>query len=75
MDTCTCKDGRYCTNSDMLAKFEAISEDDEKDRGRYDSGEGEDFEDSEYDEYDKDRYDVYDNELEDEDGDEDEHEQ
>ncbi len=71
-DKCKFRDGRFCGDDEMLSKFEAISEEDEKDRDRFDAGEGEDFEDTDYDEYDNDRYDIYDNELEDEDGCEDE---
>jgi hypothetical protein len=29
-DVCEHKDGRYCTKGDILAKFEAITEDDER---------------------------------------------
>ncbi len=66
-DTCKCRTGRYCTDSEMLAKFEAISEEDEKDRNQFVAEEEDDSEDSDYDEYDNERYDVYDNEFEDED--------
>lgn len=27
LGTCACKSGRFCTNSDFLARFEAIAED------------------------------------------------
>ncbi|ACH39419.1 hypothetical protein Gbem_2409 [Citrifermentans bemidjiense Bem] len=30
LDTCTCKDGRYCTNPAILERFEAIKEEDER---------------------------------------------
>jgi hypothetical protein len=30
LDTCSCKNGRYCTNPEILAKFEAIKEEDER---------------------------------------------
>ncbi len=66
-DKCKHRDGRYCSDSEMLAKFEAISEDDEKDRDRFVADEEDDVEDSDYDEYDNDRYDIYDKEFEDED--------
>lgn len=29
-DTCSHRDGRYCTKGDILAKFEAIKEEDER---------------------------------------------
>ena len=30
LDTCICKDGRYCTNPAILQRFEAIKEEDER---------------------------------------------
>lgn len=30
LDTCTCKDGRFCTNPEILARFEAIKEEDDR---------------------------------------------
>ncbi len=66
-DKCKSRDGRYCCDSEMLAKFEAISEDDEKDLDQFEAEEEDDSEDYDYDEYDNDRFDVYDNEFEDED--------
>lgn len=30
LDTCTCKDGRFCTNKEILERFEAIKEEDER---------------------------------------------
>lgn len=30
LDTCTCKDGRFCTNPAILARFEAIKEEDDR---------------------------------------------
>jgi len=30
LDTCSCKEGRFCTNPEVLAKFEAIKEEDER---------------------------------------------
>lgn len=69
-DTCTCRDGRYCSNSEMLAKFEAISEEDERALNVPAEDEEDELESSEDDEYDDDRFGVYDNENEDEDEDE-----
>ena len=34
-DVCNHKDGRYCTKGDILAKFEAISEDDDRSPEHY----------------------------------------
>ena len=34
-DVCKHKDGRYCTKGDLLAKFESISEDDERSPEQY----------------------------------------
>jgi hypothetical protein len=69
-NTCKYRDGRYCGDSEILAKFEAISEEDETDRNQYLADEENDSEDFDYDEYDDDRFDLYDNENEDEDEDE-----
>jgi len=35
LDTCTCKDGRYCTNPEILERFEAIKEEDERSPEQY----------------------------------------
>jgi len=35
LDTCTCKDGRYCTNPEVLERFEAIKEEDERSPEQY----------------------------------------
>lgn len=49
LDTCTCKEGRFCTNPGILERFEAIKEED--DRPQYladeldEDEEGEDLED------------------------------
>lgn len=34
-DVCSHRDGRYCTKGDILAKFEAISEDDDRSPEQY----------------------------------------
>lgn len=71
-DKCTSKDGRFCGNAEMLAKFEAISEEDEKDLNQFIADEEDELESSEYDEYDDERFGVSDDENEDEDEYEDE---
>ncbi len=69
-ETCKCRDGRYCTDSEMLAKFEAISEEDEQERDRFLAADEEaDFDGTDYDECDEEPYRIYDNEYEDEDDD------
>jgi len=35
LDTCTCKDGRFCTNPEILQRFEAIKEEDERSPEQY----------------------------------------
>ena len=35
MDVCRHRDGRYCTKGDILAKFEAIKEEDERSPEQY----------------------------------------
>lgn len=30
LDSCTCKDGKFCTNPGVLERFEAIKEEDER---------------------------------------------
>lgn len=35
LDTCSCKEGRYCTNKEVLARFEAIKEEDERSPEQY----------------------------------------
>lgn len=51
-ESCTMKEGRFCTDPQLLLKFEAIAEKDETAGSRYDDGEGSpddgDFEDCEY---------------------------
>ena len=56
LDTCTCKDGRFCTNPEILQKFEAIKEEDERSTQYLsDEFEGEEDEDAEdLEEYDDD---------------------
>jgi len=44
LDTCCQKDGRYCTNPEVLARFEAIKEEDERSPQQY---LGEEFEEAE----------------------------
>lgn len=44
LDTCCQKDGRYCTNPEVLARFEAIKEEDERSPQQY---LGEEFEEGE----------------------------
>ncbi len=68
-EKCKSKDGRYCVDSELLAKFEAISEEDEKELNQFIADEDDDFESSDFDEYDDDRFAVFDNENEDEDED------
>jgi len=51
LDTCCQKDGRYCTNPEVLERFEAIKEEDERSPEQYlteeldeeESEEGEEF--------------------------------
>ena len=56
LDTCTCKEGRFCTNPEILQKFEAIKEEDERSTQYLsDEFEGEEDEDAEdLEEYDDD---------------------
>lgn len=62
LETCRHKNGRYCTNPEALAKFEAIAEEDERAPQQYlaedyDENEGEESEDQEYErDFDKDDY-------------------
>jgi len=54
-DTCAYRDGRYCTERDILARFEDIKEEDEKESGQLmeenPEDEAEDSGDMEYGEY------------------------
>lgn len=50
LETCRQRKGRYCTNGEMLAKFEAIKEEDDRDALVYDDEEMEDGEDPDFDE-------------------------
>ena len=34
-DVCTCKEGRFCTDQELIARFERISEDDRQPAERY----------------------------------------
>jgi len=56
LDTCTCKDGRFCTNPEILQRFEAIKEEDERPQYLPDELEGEEDEDVEEDAEDLDAY-------------------
>jgi hypothetical protein len=63
LDTCCQKDGRYCTNPEVLERFEAIKEEDERSPEQYlteeldeeeseeseEFGDGDGFGDDEYD--------------------------
>ncbi|GFO69341.1 hypothetical protein GMLC_29200 [Geomonas limicola] len=57
LDTCCQKDGRYCTNPEVLERFEAIKEEDERSPQQY---LGEEFDDEEEgedeDSFDEDSY-------------------
>lgn len=58
LDTCCQKDGRYCTNPEVLERFEAIKEEDERAPQQYLSEETDEDEDEEgEDGYDDDAYD------------------
>jgi len=47
LDTCCQKDGRYCTNEEVLQRFEAIKEEDERSPQQYLSEDLEEDEESE----------------------------
>jgi hypothetical protein len=63
LDTCCQKDGRYCTNPEVLERFEAIKEEDERSPEQYlteefdeeESEQGEEFDSG--DDHDADGYD------------------
>jgi len=61
LDACSQKDGRYCTNPEVLERFEAIKEEDERSPEQYlteDLEEDEEVEESDLDEaFDADEYD------------------
>jgi hypothetical protein len=61
LDTCSQKDGRYCTNPEVLERFEAIKEEDERSPEQYlteELEEDEEVEESDLDEaFDADEYD------------------
>lgn len=57
LEKCRHKKGRYCTNEELLARFEAIREEDDKAALIYDEDEFEDEDDMEYDEFDGEDYD------------------
>ncbi len=50
LDSCRHKSGRFCTNEELLAKFEAIREDDDADTLVYDEDEMEGEDDLDFDE-------------------------
>lgn len=49
LDSCRFKSSRFCTNEQLLSKFEAIKEEDERNTLLYDEDEGEEEIDSESD--------------------------
>lgn len=59
---CSFKDGRFCTHADLLARFEALAEPDDRPAQRYDDDEEEDEPYSEEREEDDDGYSVFDDE-------------
>lgn len=63
LERCAFKDGRYCTHADLLARFEALAEPDDRPAHRYDDDDDEDEEGypEERDE-DDDEYSVFDDE-------------
>jgi len=63
LERCSFKDGRYCTHADLLARFEALAEPDDRPPQRYDDDEEE--EETSYPEErdeDDDEYSVFDDE-------------
>ena len=50
LDSCRHKNGRFCTNEELLAKFEAIKEEDDADALVYDEDEMEEGDDLDFDE-------------------------
>ena len=64
-DTCNCKNGRYCTDDELLAKFESISEEDVLQDQLVDDSD--DYEDSDDEDYDDGCFDDFDGEDEDRD--------
>lgn len=51
LDRCSHKNGRFCTNEQLLKKFEAIREEDERHTLLYDESELEDDDEADFDEY------------------------
>lgn len=49
LDSCRHKRGRFCTNGELLTRFEAIKEEDDGDALVYDEGEMEDGDDGDFD--------------------------
>jgi hypothetical protein len=62
-EDCRDKDGRYCSNSEMLARFEAISEDDAGIQDQFIAEEDEYDEESDDLAYEEDGFDDFDNEY------------
>lgn len=54
LETCRQRQGRYCTDETMLAKFEAIKEEDDRNALVYEDDDMEEGDDLEYDEFDGD---------------------
>jgi hypothetical protein len=59
---CSFKEGRFCTHADLLARFEALAEPDDRPAQRYDDDEEEDEPYPEEREEDDDGYSVFDDE-------------
>src|SRR5690349_17251290 len=51
LERCGHKDGRFCTDEDLLARFEHIPEEDDSDTTQLDFGESDEDEDGEGDEF------------------------
>lgn len=58
LETCRHRRERYCTNEELLAKFEAIREEDDRDALVYAEDELEEDEDLEYNDFDSEDYDA-----------------
>ncbi|QXE91751.1 hypothetical protein [Geomonas subterranea] len=56
LDTCTCKEGRFCTNPVILSRFEAIKEEDDRPQYLADEFDEEDENADDLDEYGDDDY-------------------
>lgn len=64
LERCSFKDGRYCTHADLLARFEALAEPDDRPVNRFDDDDEEDGEESYPEEHEDDdeQYSVFDDE-------------